>query len=191
MSEWRSIHLTQARQVAALMGVTHGLPAPEMSVRARYEALKAADPVQALTFLAHALPRFEAILWAASMLAQAHGPAPSREQHATRAAIRHWLDQQDDTARRAAYDSAQPLARDLPERSLAGAIFYGGGSIAPLNASPVLPVPGLANRLAALAVIEAAYRSGDAPAFIADALDQAEVVADHGAAGQSTGRNAA
>ncbi|WP_206244453.1 DUF6931 family protein [Novosphingobium terrae] len=191
MSEWRSIHLTQARQVAALMGVTKDLPAPEVSVRARYEALKAEDPAQALTFLAHALPRFEAILWAAGMLAQAHGPAPSRKQQTVRAAIRHWVDRQDDAARRAVYDSAQPLARDLPERSLAGAIFYSGGSIAPLDTPPVLPVPGLANRLAALAVIEAAYLSGDATGFIEDALEQAEAVAQHGATAQTMGRNAA
>lgn len=189
MSEWRSIHLTQARQVAALMGVTQELPPPEVSLRARYEELKASDPAQALTFIAHAMPRFEAILWAATIVAQ--GPAPSRAQLTVRSAIHHWAEMQDDAARRAAHDSAQSLSRDLPERSLASAIFYSGGSIAPLDAAPVLPVPGLANRLAAIAVIQAAYRSGDAPGLIAHALTQAEDVAEHGAASTAMGRNAA
>jgi len=191
MSEWRSIHLTQARQVAALMGVTQELPPPEVSLRARYEELKASDPAQALTFIAHALPRFEAILWAAAIVAEAQGPAPSRAQQMVRSAIHHWAEMQDDAARRAAHDSAQSLSRDLPERSLASAIFYSGGSIAPLDAAPVLPVPGLANRLAAIAVIQAAYRSGDAPGLIAHALAQAEEVAEHGAASTAMGRNAA
>jgi hypothetical protein len=122
MSEWRSIHLTQARQVAALMGVTQELPAPEVGLRARYEELKAADPTQALNFIAHALPRFEAILWAATVVTGTQGPAPSREEHLTRSAIRHWMGVQDDATRRAAHDSAQNLSRDLPERSLASAI---------------------------------------------------------------------
>ncbi|WP_343610904.1 hypothetical protein [Novosphingobium sp.] len=191
MSEWRSIHLTQARQVAALMGVTQELPAPEVGLRAHYEELKASDPTQALNFIAHALPRFEAILWAAAVVAGTQGPAPTREEHITRSAIRHWMEVQDDATRRAAHDSAQNLSRDLPERSLASAIFYSGGSIAPVKAAPVLPVPGLANRLAAIAVMQAAYRSGDAPGLIAHALSQAEGVAEHGASWTTEGRNAA
>jgi hypothetical protein len=158
------------------------LPAPEVTVRARFEELKRDNPSQALNFLVHALPRLEAIYWAAGtiMAASQSSPPPTGDQQATREAIRSWLEQQDERTRRLAYDRAQAIARDLPERSLAGAIFYSGGSIAPADAAPILPIPGLANRLAATAVLQAAYLGGDAQAFIASALHEAEAVAKHG-----------
>lgn len=182
MSEWRTIHLTQARQVAALMDLKTELPAPEVSVRSRYEELKRHDVSQALNFLVHALPRREAVHWAADRVIEASlsAPPPTREQQATREAIRDWLEGPDDRTRRLVHERAQALPRDLPERSLAGAIFYSGGSIAPAGAAPILPVPGLANRLAATAVIQAAYLGEDAKAFVARALHEAEVVAEHG-----------
>lgn len=193
MSEWRTIHLTQARQVAALMGLTEELPAPEISVRAYYTQLRDREPAEALAFIAHALPRFDAIAWAsgtvADSLVQEAEALP--ERHAVLIAVGRWSDEQDDRERRAAYIAGQSLHRDMPERSLASAVFYSGGSIAPEGSTPVLPAPGLANRFAAISIIQAAYRCADARAFIANALARAEVVAENGTTHGLPGRRAA
>lgn len=185
MTEWRTVHLTQARQVAALMGLPEaGLPAPEVPVRAYYDGLRAGDAEAAVDFIAHALPRLEAVHWAAALLlkdrVQSGDPVehPAPDLDALLQDIRNWLGSPDDSGRRKVHALAQRLDRTLPERTLAAAVFYSGGSIAPWDAAPVLPAPGLANRLAATAVLQAAYRSGDTQAFIARALREAEAVAE-------------
>ena len=182
MTEWRTVHLTQARQVAALMDVAAGdLPAPEIPLRAHYDGLRATDANAALDFIAHALPRLEAIHWAAALVTEAPVPEAHPEHAGLRDTIRDWLDSPDDALRRKIRDLAQRLDRTSPIRTLASAIFYSGGSIAPLDTPPVLPAAGLANRLAATAVLQAAYRSDDAGAFLARALSQAEAIAEQSA----------
>lgn len=178
MKPWRSVHLTQARQVAELMELRGGaLPAPEVSLRAHYETLRAADSSRAVEYIGHALPRREAIYWAAGLI---EAPEDEPAAHAALDRARRWLEDPADAQRRAAYAAAQSADREAPERTLATAIFYSGGSIAPEGVAPVQPAPGLANRLAVVAVIQAAYRSGDHKALLAQALDRAEAIAEHG-----------
>lgn len=179
MEPWRSVHLTQARQVGELMEWPAArLPAPETSVRAHYDTLRTSDPVAAIEFIAHALPRHEAIYWAADMVgteADAAGEAAETSGH-----VRTWLDSPEDRHRRSAYAAAQDLDLAAPERTLAMALFYSGGSIAAPDAPPIQPEPGLANQLAATAVIQAAYRGSDPGAFLARALARAEAIAEQG-----------
>ncbi len=177
MKPWRSVHLTQARQVGELMELRGStLPAPEVPLRAHYETLRAADLGQAVEYIGHALPRREAIHWAAGLI-EAPEDAPARTALDQ---ARRWLEDPADGRRREAYAAAQAADREAPERTLATAIFYSGGSIAPEGVAPVQPAPGLANRLAVVAVIQAAYRSGDHKAFLSRALDRAEAIAEHG-----------
>ena len=178
MEPWRSVRLTRARQVGELMDVPAAqMPAADVPVREHYQALRQTDPVAALEFISHALPRHEAIYWAAGLLgsgdaADAAGAALTH--------VRNWLDDPTEASRRSAYAAAQALDLDAPERTLATALFYSGGSIAAAAAPPIQPEPGLANQLAVTAVIQAAYRSGDAQRFFATALARAETIADDG-----------
>lgn len=180
MEPWRSVHLTRARQVGELMELRGAdLPAPEVPVRVHYDTLRARNPSQAVAYIGHALPRHEAIHWAAGLIDPAKGASASPEQAAFERA-RLWLDTPDDAKRREAYAAAQTADREAPERTLATAIFYSGGSIAPEGVAPVQPAPGLANRLAVVAVVQAAYRSSDPKAFFVQALARAEAIAEHG-----------
>jgi len=180
MEPWRSVHLTRARQVGELMELRGAeLPSPDVSVRAHYETLRTSNPSKAVSYIGHALPRREAIHWAAGLI----DPKLSENAPAERATLEHarlWLDAPDDDKRRQAYAAAQSADREAPERSLATAIFYSGGSIAPEGVAPVQPAPGLANRLAVVAVVQAAWRSSDPKGFLAQALARAEAIAEHG-----------
>lgn len=180
MEPWRSVHLTRARQVGELMELRGAeLPAPDVPVRAHYDRLRAADPAKAVAYIGHALPRREAIHWAAGLIDPAAATPSSPERTAIERA-RLWLKDPDDARRRDAYAAAQSADREAPERTLATAIFYSGGSIAPEGVAPVQPAPGLANRLAVVAVVQAAWRSTDPRGFFVQALERAEAIAEHG-----------
>lgn len=184
MEPWRNVHLTRARQVGELMELRAAqLPAPEVTVRAHYEMLRGSDPAQAVEFIGHALPRHEAVYWAAELVAgQPAELALSAHESQALDHVRAWLDNPGDARRREAYAAAQKADMRAPERTLAAALFYSGGSIAPVGAPPVLPAPGLGNQLAVVAVVQAAYRSGDPEAFFVKALRSAEAIAEHGIA---------
>jgi hypothetical protein len=92
-------------------------------------------------------------------------------------AVRKWFDDPDDAGRRAAWDAAQAEDDDSPERALASAVFFSGGSIAPEDQAAVQPAPEISGRLAAVAVIGAAYRTSDPKAQMREAVAAAEVMA--------------
>ena len=177
MESWRSVRLTRARQIGELMELRAGeMPGADVPVRPHYEALRATDPSQAAAYIDHALPRRKAIQWAAGLIDAAHGDVASPERTVSGRA-RLWLSDPDDRKRRDA-NSAKGAGRDAPERTLATAIFYNGGSIAPEDVAPVQPAAGLANRVTVAAVEQAAYRSTDPRAFFAQALDGPETIAE-------------
>ncbi|UYY57211.1 DUF6931 family protein [Sphingomonas sp. S2-65] len=184
MNPWGSVHVTRARQVGELMELRNAeLAAPEVPVHAHYEQLRASDSRQALGFIGHALPRAAAIHWAAALVAAQ--PSGAQEDRAALDQVLAWCDQPSDDRRRHAYALAQMADLHAPERTLATALFYSGGSIAPANLNPVHPAPALANRLAVVAIVEAAYRGGDPQAFFAEALRRAEAIAEHGIAART------
>lgn len=181
MKPWRSVHLTRARQVGELMELRASqMPAPDVPVRQHYSQLRASDTSQAIAFIGHALPRHEAIYWAAGLIDGQASQNDAAAERETLDQVRRWLENPSDAARRDVYAIAQRADRDAAERSLAMAIFYSGGSIAPIDVNPVQPAPGLSNRLAVVAVVQAAYRSGMHKAFFEDALHRAEEIAEHG-----------
>lgn len=183
MTQWSAIRITQAKQVAELMDVDEAeLPDAELAASAHYAALRAADDRRgAIEFVAHALPRFEAIAWAARVLdeqSRTH-PLDRRDRQALDHALR-WIGDVDDRNRRAAYEAAQ-VARDFaPEKLLALAVWFSGGSVSEPDLPPVLPGPEMAGRFAGHAVLAAAARS-DAPEAVMDrALELADSVAEQG-----------
>lgn len=181
--QWDAVRLTEARQVAALMGHHRDdWPDAEMPVRARYDALREAGAAAAaVKYLAHALPRLEAVAWAARVLeAQArHTPLAPSARHALDVSLR-WLGERSDAHRRAAREAAEAIGKPAPERALGLAIFYSGGSVAGPHQPPVIPPEHVAARYAVQAITAAAYRSETPDAVFADALALGEAVARTG-----------
>lgn len=180
---WPAIKLTQARQVAALMGVDEAAqPPPADDLHAAYQAIRrTGTPDEALRYIGHALPRLEAVTWAAHIIAcQSRGrPSPARERLALDSALR-WIEEPTDSHRRAAYAAAEEAPMTSPESMLGNAVFYAGGSIAPAGMPPVLAPPEACLGYAVGAVRCAAQRSSARAAFIEDAIRIAERIAADG-----------
>lgn len=183
--EWEAVRLTEARQVAALMGIDiDDRPPADVPVQTHYDALRAGNRRSAaLEYLGHALPRLEAIAWAARIVADtaASDPPSPRARHALDVALR-WLEEPTEAHRRAASDAAEAISRPVAERLLASAVFFSGGSIAAANASPVIPPDHVAARYAVGAISEAARRATDPGAALDSALALGERIAERGMA---------
>lgn len=185
MTSWPIVTLTQSRQVAMLMGIDRDdLPDPAPDLHDRYAALRRdGSRAEALDYIGHALPRLEAVSWAARILDDESRivDLPVRDQLALDHVLR-WLDDPIEANRRAAHGAAQDAGRYSAERHLATAVFYAGGSIAPVGARPVLAPPEAALRYAIGAVKVAAYRGADPNALLDRALALAERIASEGLA---------
>lgn len=148
--------------------------APGQSAEQLLDALTAAGLLEdAVKLLARALPRREAVWWAARSAADAPRPPadgpPSAEagrQHeaavaaeaAARAAAEAWCADPADARRRAAHPAAEPVA-DTPSGLAALAAFLAEGSLAPADCPPVPPPPDSCPGLVAAAVLLAAVRT--------------------------------
>ena len=180
---WNQVRWTEAQQVAALMGVEDdALPEAGVTPADHYQALReTGDSSGAVAFLGHALPRLEALAWAARVLEEA---AAGRElKRADRQALDHslrWLGDPSEGARRAASDAAELAGERSPERMLALGVFFSGGSISDPDLPPIQPAPELAGRFAAAAIVIAAARVEDRDAFFDHALLLGEKVAADG-----------
>ena len=183
MDGWDQVRWTEARQVVALMGIEEeAQPAPGITPQAHFAAVRdGGDRDDALAFLGQALPRFEALAWACTILEEEAGrhPLPARDRRALDVALR-WLGDPSDDRRRAARDAAEDARERAPERMLGMAVFCSGGSISLPDLPPVLPPAEVAGRLAATAISLAAYRSGDPVAVLDRALDLGDKVAAQG-----------
>jgi hypothetical protein len=181
--EWKAVRLTEARQVAAAMGVDFDdRPKTEVPVRAHYHALRTGnDRSAALAYLGHALPRLEAIAWAARTVADIAvvDQPPPRARHALDVALR-WLEEPTEAHRRAAGAAADAISQPVAERLLASAVFFSGGSIAAANASPVIPPDHVAARYVVGAISEAVRRTSDHVAALEAALALGERIAEWG-----------
>jgi hypothetical protein len=178
MGRWDRVPWTQARQVAQLIDpAREDLPPHSVTPEAYFSSL-AGDGrrEEAVTFLGHALPRYEAVLWAAGAVRRID-PAPSPARLDARAAITAWIDDPVDATRRSAWSAGQAAPDSSPERLLGHAVFLSGGSIAPEDLPAVNPEPELAGRLAAAAVIMAAHRTSDAARHLEQALADGEAIA--------------
>lgn len=180
---WEAVRLTEARQVLALMGRDRDdRPPAAVGVRERYEELRAAGmPSAAVDYLGHALPRLEAVAWAARVVEDAARAAPPspRARHAVDVALR-WLGDRTDAHRRAAREAADAVGKPVAERFLGLAVFYSGGSIAGPLGPPVPPPEHAAARYAVAAIGDAARRGADAAAAFDRALALGEAVAARG-----------
>lgn len=111
----------------------------------------------AADFLAHALPRLEAVAWAARTVRdlQPEGSGAPAEGRALRAAL-FFVQDPTDARRRACFDAAQACTEAGPEVLAAYAAFFSGGSMAPPEQIAVQPPRYASARFAAGAVKSAA-----------------------------------
>jgi hypothetical protein len=183
MDGWTQVRWTEARQVAQLMELEEEhLPDEGVAPLAHYAATReAGDRAGAVAFLGHALPRFEAIAWACRILEDEARDLKLRvlDRQALDYSLR-WLGDPSDERRRAAMEAADEAGARSPEKLLAMAVFFSGGSIAPPDLPPVLPQPETAGRLASAAIQLAAHRTDHAAAVLDRALDLGEKVAQQG-----------
>lgn len=183
MNKWSKVKWTEARQIAEAMDTDLAeLPEEGIDPQSHYAALKdGGDLDGALSYLGHALPRYEAVAWAAHMIRSL--PCPAQMPPLNRQALDRtlqWVEEPTEEYRRAAHQAAEAAGRDSPERMLAMAAFLSGGSIAPPDLPPVNPPQGVCGRVAAAAVLVAAHRSGDAKGALTTALAVGEKVAARG-----------
>jgi hypothetical protein len=107
----------------------------------------------AVKFLAHALPKREAVWWACLCARLAHGPNPPGPLGPALQAAEKWTSDPSDDNRRAAQAAAQAGATGSPAGCAALAAFFSGGNLAPANPPAVPPGETLTAQAAAGAVL--------------------------------------
>jgi hypothetical protein len=95
----------------------------------------------AVRFLAHLLPKREAIFWAWSSARRALDPEPPPEITAVLEATGRWITEPTEENRRPMLELAQAADLGTPAGCAALAAFLSGGSIAPPGLPPVEPDP--------------------------------------------------
>lgn len=186
-TDWSRVRWTEARQVARLLNwpVRPGDPDGGLPPAAYFDSLRQAGrQMEAAEFLGQALPRWEAVAWAARAVRDV-GAGKDRapaEASALNAALL-WVQDPTENRRRSAFDAAEAADATSPERLAALAAFYSGGSIAPPDCEP-LPAPKeAAGRFAAGAVLVAALSAPGGPAALAACLDSGAALASGADAG--------
>jgi hypothetical protein len=114
--------------------------------------------IDAIRFLAHALPTREAVWWACLAARGAVEPAGIDQQSAVEAA-EAWVYHPDEEHRRVAATAVAGLANDSPARWAATAAAWSGGSLAPPEAPVVPPGPTLTAQAVSGAVLLAGVRT--------------------------------
>lgn len=132
--------------------LTPSVPPPDF-VRQLVEKTLFADAVR---FLAHALPKREAVWWAWVSARRAAGDNPPPAIKSSLEATEKWIAQPTDEHRRAAYAAAKTAELRTPAGCAGLAAFFSGDSLAPPDAASVPPGPFLTAKAVAGAVIFAA-----------------------------------
>lgn len=184
MADWRRVKWSEARQVLDILGAADAANEAEAKKPPLdyFNHLREAGRLgEAVKFLGQALPRLEAVGWAARTVRDLEPDGLDRnrpESRALRAALL-WLADPTEGRRRAALDASEACDTSSPESLAAKAAFFSGGSIAPAEAQP-LPAPrDAAGRFASGAVMLAAARRSDMAEALTRALDAgARIAAD-------------
>jgi hypothetical protein len=154
---------TRASQILAVLdGDGAETPAPAIQdPKIYFDALVASgDLERAVTYLGVALPRHEAVHWAWRILQFVTRSPQDDWEMRLRENIAHWMTSPSDELRRALWAIATERDKRHPDKLLAGAIYFSGGSIAPGDVSVVDPPAAICGKLAGWAIIEAAQQSG-------------------------------
>ena len=107
----------------------------------------------AVRFIAHALPKREAVWWAWVCARRAAGENPQPKIKAALAATEKWIAQPDENNRRSAMAAAEKADLGTAAGCAGLAAFFSGGSLAPPNAAAVPPGEFLTAKAVSAAVI--------------------------------------
>lgn len=133
----------------------------------------------AVRFLAHALPKREAIGWACLCARQTCGPQPTREVAAALQAVEKWMADRTEENRRAAMAAGETAGFGTPAGCTAAAVFWSEGSLGPPNVAVIPPGEYLTARGVAGAILLAAVQTEPEKApekfrkFLAQGIDLA------------------
>lgn len=180
MKTWPKVTWSDSAQILELMDVDpSSVDQVAADPDAHFEALVGAGQLrEAAEFMAHALPRYEGIVWAVqTLLAKA---AIDRASPLVVAILR-WIDNPDDERRRAVYVQGEAAHKNDPAKMLAMAVFMSGGSISEPDLAPVLAPHGVSAKFAAAAVLGAAYASPQPDLILSHAAEVGRQTAAQGA----------
>jgi hypothetical protein len=118
----------------------------------------------AIRFLAHALPKREAVWWACVCLRSLQSSASPPAAAAALQAAEKWVADPSDANRRVAMSAASAAGLSEPAGCIAAACFWSGGSIAPPDLPAVAPAEHLTAHTVAAALMLAAVRTEPAQA---------------------------
>ncbi|HTP34812.1 MAG TPA: hypothetical protein VMJ75_21695 [Candidatus Acidoferrales bacterium] len=110
----------------------------------------------AIRFLAHAMPKREAVWWAWVCARRSAGTDVPPNIKASLDATEKWIAQPTDEHRRAAMAAAESADLGTPAGAAGAAAFFSSGSIAPADAAPVPPGPFLTAKSVSASVLVAA-----------------------------------
>lgn len=183
MALWSKVTWSDASQIMALVGKPFdsgddGNPVlPDAYCRMLVDKQQLSD---AATFIGHALPRYEGIVWAVQAL-RTRWPDGKTDPIITE--ILRWVDDPSDDQRRAIQDMADAAPSDSPAALLGHAVFLSGGSISEPDLPPVLPPADVSAKLATAAVLTAAFADPDPNGALMGAIAIGQTIASTGARG--------
>lgn len=93
----------------------------------------------AIRFIAHALTARDGIWWGCQCARRSVTSETTPEEEAALAAAERWVTEMSDESRRSAFVAANAAGIGTAAGSVALAVFYSGGSLAPPDAPPVAP----------------------------------------------------
>ncbi|KAA0256541.1 hypothetical protein FBQ97_09505 [Acidobacteria bacterium ACD] len=116
------------------------LLAPDIPARDYVDRLVAEHHYNdAVTFVAHWLPKRDGVFWACLATRQSMGEETPRKERAALEAAERWLEKLDEPSRRACEAAAQALDHTGAAAMAANAAFWTGGSLAPPDLPAVPP----------------------------------------------------
>ena len=174
MDNWKLSTWTDAAQLAAYVNPRNVPEAARgVSPETWFAQLRqAGEVVDAVNFIAHAMPRYECVEWAVRALIET---GIARTDPAMVAALR-WIDNPSDGLRRAAAELGESLDDETAQSLICQTIFLSGGSISEEDLPPIQPPPDTCAKLAAAAVLTAAYASEEPEKAITTGLSLGETV---------------
>lgn len=113
----------------------------------------------AVTFLAQAMPKREAVWWGCLCAGGSMPRPPSAEEQAALEAAEAWVLKPSEENRRAAMAKAEAAGFELPSSWACAGAFWSGGSLAPPDLPEVPPDDKLTGTAVACAVNVAAHRA--------------------------------
>lgn len=179
MKAWPKVTWSDTAQILDLMEVDAGSVDGLLSdPQKHFESLVGAGRLrEAAEFIAHALPRYEGIVWAVqTLLTQS---AIDRSSPLVVAILR-WVDNPDDERRRAVYALTETAHKNDPAKMIGMGVFMSGGSISEPDLAPVLAPHGVSAKFAAAAVLAAAYATKKPDDILSHAVDVGRQAAANG-----------